>query len=402
MRNDLFRMLDRLSSRVRATERQLIPSASGSIGSILVDDATLGIDITSYVQTAAPTGLNQSTDVGAEWVNSGTGAVQWWDGFSWHAGAFPYENTGDIGVLGPAAVVAGNSVVGIYITATAPSSPLVGTIWILGSTVSQWQGSSWVTVTDPTLLAFINAMPHHALVRIFFQNTAPGSPFVSDTWYDTDDAWAKYTWNTSGWALITSTVVDDTMTALGFQTQYTGLRVILHDNDLDMYNGVDGESPGYVRASVVSAPRVTLSSGSSPSSAAEFKCILDSAAGTITLTPLPSAGAGTTIIDTGGGSLAKLTSSKRYKKNIRIAKFDIDKILSLKPHTFKFKKPVKGQEDQVHVGFIAEEAEELGLTDFVLYDEEGRPDAFSYPTYVVALQAVCQDLNKRLKKLEGK
>jgi hypothetical protein len=53
------------------------------------------------------------------------------------------------------------------------------------------------------------------------------------------------------------------------------------------------------------------------------------------------------------------------------------------------------------VGFIAEEAADLGLAQWVDYDDEG-PEAFSYGLWVVALQAIVQSQAARIDDLEAR
>ena len=60
-------------------------------------------------------------------------------------------------------------------------------------------------------------------------------------------------------------------------------------------------------------------------------------------------------------------------------------------------------------GFIAEEIDELGMTEFVDYDEEGKPDALNYANMTALLVKTIQDqqkqieaLTKRIEQLENK
>ena len=420
----IFRMIDRLSTRLRVTERQVAPSASTNLSTVLVDDQTLGVSAQVMHSTTVPTGLDQSTDVGTEWIDN-TGAVEWWDGFAWHAGAFPYVNTGDVGVLGPTAVNAGRTTLTLKEASSAPVGPGVGDVWRNAGVNQQWQGSTWVTITDAILNAYIADIPDKTTVTIFLQAPTPTSTAIDDLWFDTTANWAEYINTSGGWLYVpgSADVSTATETAGVFQTASIGLRAILHNNDLDMYNGIDGESPGFVRASVVAgAPRLTISSGAAPGlgGVTEAKIVLDSTGGwidagfaefiagsltianNIHLTNISTTGAGTAAVWL-SGDLIKSSSSKRYKKNIRLARLDVDKLLQLKPKRFKFKKEHAhpSQEGMEFVGFIAEDAEALGLEEFVIY-EDGKVESFNYPMYTAALQAICQNLNERLKKLEEK
>lgn len=110
------------------------------------------------------------------------------------------------------------------------------------------------------------------------------------------------------------------------------------------------------------------------------------------------------------GFLRVVSSSKRFKENIEDAVIDTAKVLALKPRTFqrndewtddKEPKFIGYREDNpTYVGFIAEEAQELGLTDWVEYDADGTPVSFAYANWPVALQAVAREHEEEIKKLK--
>ena len=72
------------------------------------------------------------------------------------------------------------------------------------------------------------------------------------------------------------------------------------------------------------------------------------------------------------GDLCRVSSSKRYKKNIRGLESHLDKILDLRPVSFEWK--TTSEQD---IGLIAEDVHEL-IPELVGYDKEGRPDAVRY------------------------
>ena len=107
-------------------------------------------------------------------------------------------------------------------------------------------------------------------------------------------------------------------------------------------------------------------------------------------------------------AVSRSTSSRRYKQDIADAGLDPAALLELAPRRFRSKAEVEelGDEAPEHVGFIAEEAADLGLDEFVTVDDAG-PEAFSYAGYVVGLQAIVRhqaqqiaDLTARLERLE--
>ena len=95
---------------------------------------------------------------------------------------------------------------------------------------------------------------------------------------------------------------------------------------------------------------------------------------------IPS-GAGQDMELDGDGRVVRFTSSKRFKENIEPLSYeDYKYLLNLNPVQFKYRST-----NQNSVGFIAEEAHELGLNKFILYDKEGQPEAISYKLLTVAI-----------------
>lgn len=78
------------------------------------------------------------------------------------------------------------------------------------------------------------------------------------------------------------------------------------------------------------------------------------------------------------GELYKITSSLRYKDVIGASDLDVDLILALDDIAYT----QKNDENKVlHNGVAAEQAHELGLNQFVVYDDEERPDGFAYAEF---------------------
>ncbi|MFC5730940.1 MULTISPECIES: tail fiber domain-containing protein [Nocardioides] len=90
------------------------------------------------------------------------------------------------------------------------------------------------------------------------------------------------------------------------------------------------------------------------------------------------------------GFLARVTSSLRYKANVEPANIDPAKILAVEGRTWQDKDLADQPDAPRHVGFIAEELDAVGLTEFVDYDDEGRPDAIQYDRLSVGLLAVAK------------
>lgn len=113
--------------------------------------------------------------------------------------------------------------------------------------------------------------------------------------------------------------------------------------------------------------------------------------------------AGANLSMDGVERVLRSTSSRRYKRDIEDAEVDPAPVLAMEPKTWRDKAEVERDPDteQRYVGFIAEDLEELGLTEFLTYDAEGRPDAIQYDRLSVALLAVLKDQERRLSRVEG-
>jgi len=112
------------------------------------------------------------------------------------------------------------------------------------------------------------------------------------------------------------------------------------------------------------------------------------------------AGAANVYIDS-SGVFWRSTSSRRYKKDISdISSARSDLTRELRPITYRGKDaPATAP---VHVGLIAEEIHDAGLTELVVYDNQGRPDAVEYDRLAVLLLDRINRLEARVAELEGK
>jgi hypothetical protein len=95
------------------------------------------------------------------------------------------------------------------------------------------------------------------------------------------------------------------------------------------------------------------------------------------------------------GDLTRITSSKRYKKNIRGLESNLDKILDLKPVSFEWK--TTGEKD---IGLIAEDVHEL-IPELVGYDKEGRPDAVRYELLSLYVLEVMKEQVQAIEQLKS-
>ncbi|MHC4640963.1 MAG: tail fiber domain-containing protein [Planctomycetota bacterium] len=87
------------------------------------------------------------------------------------------------------------------------------------------------------------------------------------------------------------------------------------------------------------------------------------------------------------GELGVVVSSRRYKEDIAPLIDDFSKILQASPVAFTWKK----SKDR-GIGLIAEDLDELGLRDLVIYDKEGRPESVRYEFISLYLLEVVKEL----------
>ena len=111
------------------------------------------------------------------------------------------------------------------------------------------------------------------------------------------------------------------------------------------------------------------------------------------------------VMSSASGILQRSTSSLRYKNSVADATYGLAEVMQLRPVTYKG----NNDGDTVFGGFIAEEVHDIGLSQFVQYDDQNRPDALAYGNMVSLLtkamqeqQVVIEDLKARISVLEAR
>lgn len=100
------------------------------------------------------------------------------------------------------------------------------------------------------------------------------------------------------------------------------------------------------------------------------------------------------------GLYGTTASTRRKKHEIESYKIDSNALLNLDVKTFKYK-PEIDVEQTVQYGFIAEEAQELGLDELIQYDSTGVPDYFAYEKLPIFLLQLIQELKAEIDQLKG-
>ena len=127
----------------------------------------------------------------------------------------------------------------------------------------------------------------------------------------------------------------------------------------------------------------------------------DGLLGTGTATNSPynyTTASGANLFVNSGGNFQRSTSSLRYKTNVETATHGLKEVLELRPVTYNG----KNDGDVVFGGLIAEEVDAVGLKEFVVYDDENRPDALAYGNMVSLAFKAIQELAAKVAELEVK
>ena len=110
-------------------------------------------------------------------------------------------------------------------------------------------------------------------------------------------------------------------------------------------------------------------------------------------------------ISSAGGQIFRSTSSLKYKTDVRDYDKGLNEVMQLQPKYYKG----KDDGDTQFAGLIVEDVNDLGLTEFVQYAEDGTPDALAYTHMVALLVKSIQELKAdndilkaRIKILENK
>jgi hypothetical protein len=99
------------------------------------------------------------------------------------------------------------------------------------------------------------------------------------------------------------------------------------------------------------------------------------------------------------GVLGRNTSSLKYKHSIEDYHRGLEDVLKLRPVLYESKNPVES--GLKFTGFIAEEIDEIGLTEFVQYAPDGTPDALQYPHFVALLAKAIQEQQAQIEELKA-
>jgi trimeric autotransporter adhesin len=103
---------------------------------------------------------------------------------------------------------------------------------------------------------------------------------------------------------------------------------------------------------------------------------------------------GATVVVNSSGQLGVMSSSRRYKEDIRSMGNVSDRLLALRPVTFRYKTADENGQKPEQYGLIAEEVAKV-MPDLVVYNPKGQPETVAYQTLAPLLLNELQREHKR-------
>jgi hypothetical protein len=104
---------------------------------------------------------------------------------------------------------------------------------------------------------------------------------------------------------------------------------------------------------------------------------------------------GTTVVVNSSGQLGVMSSSIRYKKDIRSMGDVSDRLLKLRPVTFRYKQADESGQTPEQYGLIAEEVARV-MPELVVYNNKGQPETVAYQTLAPLLLNELQKEHKQV------
>lgn len=176
------------------------------------------------------------------------------------------------------------------------------------------------------------------------------------------------------------------------------------DGELTLESGTDMfiRSSGHVFVSTTtSSGDISIDSNRHAFLSAADQIVIDSTTNNTFITHTTTASAANCWISS-TGRIMRNSSARKYKDDIQDFTMDTAPVYQMQPRSWldkQYQSENPGSTKR-YIGFIAEELLDLGLGDFVTYDEAGELDGIAYPNLTVALVFAVKDLNERLIALE--
>jgi hypothetical protein len=106
---------------------------------------------------------------------------------------------------------------------------------------------------------------------------------------------------------------------------------------------------------------------------------------------------GVAVMVTSAGQLGVVSSSIRYKEDVRPMGNSSDRLLQLRPVSFRYKQPDEKGQKPVQYGLIAEEVAQA-MPELVVYNDKGQPETVAYQTITPMLLNELQKEHGQLQR----
>lgn len=376
--------------------------------------ATADGKINSFYQTTAPT---SGMGIGDLWFDTDDRQAYRYNGTSWVS----VQDQAIVNALAAAesAQVTADGKIVHFVGPTAPTAEGYGDIWTntsMGNRRYYWDGDSW----EP-LISGNQAFADEFIGKTF--TATSGGQFRTSSGADgiKINSSGLFGYNSSG-ALKTfispSTGLFTTYGQANFYDEvyvYAGggltiaagaqlfvdASFVQFNNGLEVFGSADFHGVATFDSTVNLGSNVAAFTSIGQITASSFQTGGSLHAGDVYVDGVPStANAANAYMNPSTGRLLYSTSTERHKENIRPAEIDVEQALALQ-ESFYESNLEEDDPTQVFVGFIAEQAADLGLDHWVARDDDGQPIGFNYATWPVAQQAILRNLHTRVLALEG-
>ena len=108
---------------------------------------------------------------------------------------------------------------------------------------------------------------------------------------------------------------------------------------------------------------------------------------------------GANVVLQSDGTFRRSTSSKKYKQNIVPYEKGLADVLKLEAKSFT---SITDDTDRIYSGFIAEDVEELGLIEFVEYNNDNNPESIFYSHMMTLAVNAIKELSAKNDELEAR
>jgi hypothetical protein len=109
---------------------------------------------------------------------------------------------------------------------------------------------------------------------------------------------------------------------------------------------------------------------------------------------------GATVVINSSGQLGVMSSSRRYKEDIRSMGDASDRLLKLRPVAFRYKQPDENGQKPEQYGLIAEEVAKV-MPELVVYNQKGQPETVAYQTLAPLLLNELQREHRQVASLQA-